>query len=67
MYGAYMFGFGGPKSENVELHHTTLPVDEVDLLDRAFHGAATDRRPIHRHRDNRRIQEDAGRRSPLHR
>jgi hypothetical protein len=26
------------------LYPTTLPVDEVDLLDRAFHGAATERR-----------------------
>ena len=43
-YDAYMFGTGGLKSENVELHPTTLPVDEVDLFDRAFHGAANERR-----------------------
>ena len=43
-YDAYMFGTGGLKSDNVELHPTTLPVDEVDLFDRAFHGAANERR-----------------------
>ena len=43
-YDAYMSGVDGSNGENVELHPTTLPVDEVDLIDRAFHGAANERR-----------------------
>ena len=43
-YDAYMSGVDGSNGENVELHPTTLPVDEVDLLDRAFHLAANERR-----------------------
>ena len=39
-----MPGVGGSKSENVELCPTRLPVDEADLLDQAFRGAAAERR-----------------------
>ena len=44
MHDAYMPGVGGSKSENVELCHTRLPVDEADLLEQAFRGAAASRR-----------------------